>query len=130
MEKVSVNAPRSGLAGPLNQAAAELGVLRYRLSLGQVTGRGDWALARFTASDQLSSGHLWAYQGLLGLVKRNRHWWVDWSPAAIYPGLHAGERFALRARWPARAPVLAAGGTVLSSPQAQAQSGSIALLTG
>ena len=56
---------------------------------------------------------------------------MSWSPAAVYPGLRAGEHFALSAVWPARAAVLAADGTTqLSSPAMQAQSGSLALLTG
>ncbi|HLH58376.1 MAG TPA: penicillin-binding transpeptidase domain-containing protein, partial [Streptosporangiaceae bacterium] len=64
------------------------------------------------------------------LVTRNRKWMVNWSPSAIYPGLRANERFALSATWPARAQILAADGTVLSSPQADAESGSLALVTG
>ena len=64
-------------------------------------------------------------------MDRNRRWWVSWSPAAVYPGLRSGEHFALSAVWPARAAVLAADGTTqLSSPAMQAQSGSLALLTG
>jgi Penicillin binding protein transpeptidase domain/NTF2-like N-terminal transpeptidase domain len=130
MDKVSVNVPRSGLAGPLSQAAAQLGIRHIRLVPGRVTVQGGSAQARFTATDELASGHSWTYQGQLRLVRRARRWWVSWSPAAIYPGLRAGERFMLHAAWPARAPVLAADGSVLSSPRVTAQSGSISLLTG
>ena len=130
MGAVTVNAPPGGLAGPLQQAAAQLGLRSMHLTLGRVTSNGSTAQARFTATNQLASGHTWTYQGRLQLVKRNRHWWVSWSPAAIYPGLRAGERFAVQAVWPPRAQVLAADGTVLSSPQAVAQSGSLSLLTG
>ncbi len=130
MQKVSVNVPVSGLAGPLRQAAAELGQRRIRLSLGQVTTSGGSAVARFTATADLASGHTWTYRGQLRLIRRDRRWWVNWSPGAIYPGLGAGQRFVLHASWPARAAVLAADGTVLSSPQAIAESGSLALLTG
>jgi Penicillin binding protein transpeptidase domain/NTF2-like N-terminal transpeptidase domain len=130
MDKVSVNVPRSGLAGPLRQAAAELGTRRIRLALGRVTVNGGSARARFTATDDLVSGHAWTYQGQLQLVRRHRRWWVDWSPAAIYPRLRAGERFVQHAAWPARAPVLAADGSALSSPRVIAESGSISLLTG
>ena len=86
--------------------------------------------AQFTATAVLASGHTWRYQGRLHLDSKNRHWWVSWSPAAIYPGLRPGDRFVLSAAWPARAQVLAADGTVLSSPAATARSGSLALLTG
>src|SRR5260370_40934603 len=130
MEQVSVNVPRSGLAGPVRQAEAELGVRRIRLVPGPVTTDGGSARARFTVTAELGSGHTWTYTGQLQLVQRNRRWWVNWSPAAIYPGLRAGERFALSAAWPARAPVLAADGAILSSDQAIHESGSISLLTG
>lgn len=130
MNRISVNVPRGGLAGPLRKAAAELGVRRASLSLGQVTASGSAAVARFTATDDLASGHTWTYRGRLRLVERSRQWWVDWSPSAVYPGLRAGEHFSLSATWPARAPILAADGTDLTSPAAQAESGSIALLTG
>ena len=130
MVKVSVGVPPGGLGRPLQQAAAQLGVRHIHLVLGQVTPNGGTASARFTASADLASGHVWTYRGQLALVERDRHWWVNWSPAAIYPGLRAGQRFVLSAVWPARGQVLAADGTVLSSPQAIAQSGSISLLTG
>src|ERR1035441_1795537 len=87
MQEVSVNEPRSGLAGPLTQAATELGQRRIRLSLGQVTANGGSALARFTATADLASGHVWTYRGQLQLVRRDRRWRVSWSPGAIYPGL-------------------------------------------
>jgi hypothetical protein len=130
MNKISVNLPHGGLAVPLRQAAAQLGQRRIRLSLGQVTTTGGTAQARFTATADLTGGHVWTYRGRLQLIQRSRQWWVSWSPAAIYPGLRAGQRFVLQAAWPARAPVLAADGTVLSSAQAAAESGSLALLTG
>jgi hypothetical protein len=130
MQKVSVNVPRSGLAAPLREAATELGVRRLRLAPGPVAASGGSAVARFTATADLVSGHTWTYTGRLRLVRQDRHWWVSWSPAAIYPGLRAGERFVLSAAWRARAPVLAADGTVLSSPEVLAESGSIQLLTG
>jgi hypothetical protein len=130
MGKVSVGVPPGGLAGPMQQAAAQLGMRHIHLVLGQVTPNGGTASARFTASADLASGQVWTYRGQLALVKRDRHWWVNWSPAAIYPGLRAGQRFVLSAEWPARGEVLAADGTVLSSPAAIAKSGSLALLTG
>jgi cell division protein FtsI/penicillin-binding protein 2 len=130
MEQVSVNVPRGGLAGPVRQADAEVGIRRIRLVPGPVTTDGGSARARFTVTAGLASGHTWTYAGELQLVVRDRRWRVNWSPAAIYPGLRAGERFVLSSAWPARAPVLGAGGTVLSSDQAIFESGSLSLLTG
>jgi hypothetical protein len=130
MNSVSVNKPPGGVAGPVTQAAAQLGQRSIHLTLGQVTGSGGTAQAGYTARAELASGHTWTYRGRLALVKRDRHWWVDWSPAAIYPRLSAGERFTLTAAWPARAPILAADGTALTSPKVIGQSGSLSLLTG
>src|SRR5215469_16822825 len=78
MDKISVNVPRSGLAGPLKQAAAELGVRRLRLSPGRVTAVGGSARAQFIATAVLASGHTWRYQGRLHLISKNRRWWVSW----------------------------------------------------
>jgi len=131
MDKLSVNKPGGGLAGPLRQYAAQLGQRRLHTRLGSVSSSGGTAKARFTAAVTMASGHTWTYHGQLNLVDRNRRWWVSWSPAAVYPGLRAGEHFALSAVWPARAPILAADGTTqLSSTAMQAQSGSLELLTG
>ena len=130
MNTVTVGLRHGGVAGPLTAAGQQLGVLGTRITPGRVTSGGGAAQARFTVTDRLSSGHTWTYRGVLRLVNRNRRWWVRWSPSVIYPKLKAGERFALSTAWPARASILAADGTVLSSPAALAQSGSIALLTG
>src|SRR5215467_13307770 len=58
MGKVSVGVPRGGLAGPLRQTAAQLGLRHIHLVLGQVTPNGGTASARFTASAALASGHV------------------------------------------------------------------------
>ena len=130
MGRFSLDVPQGGLAGPITRAAAQLGVRHTLLTLGAVTINGDTAKARFTVTDDLASDHAWTYQGQLSLAVAKRHWWVKWSPSAIYPGLAQGERFALTAIWPPRAQILADDGTVLSSPATIAESGSLALLTG
>lgn len=130
MSRVSVNVPHGGLAAPIRQLEADLGLRSLHLDPGRVTSSGSGAVARFTARASLAAGHVWTYRGRLQLVNRQQHWRVSWSPADIYPRLRAGQRFSLSAAWLARAPVLAADGTVLSSPAALAQSGSLALLTG
>ena len=130
MNKVSVNVPHGGLATPLGQFAAQAGVRQLHLVLGRVTPDSAGAQARYTATADLASSHVWRYTGQLQLVKQNRAWWVSWSPSAIYPSLTTGQRFVLHAVWPARGQILGTGGTVLSSPATIAQSGSISLLTG
>ena len=131
LQKVSVNVPSSGLAAPLTAAAAQLGQRRIRLSLGQVTSAGGSAhgqvhrhrrpgqrprldLPRAAAADP-------AGPPLVGELEPGRH-----LPRADGPASGS----CCTRTWPARAPVLAADGTVLSSPQAIAESGSLALLTG
>jgi hypothetical protein len=130
MDHVSVGVPSGGVAGPLKQVADEVGIRSIRLSPGAATSTGGSTQVAFTATADLISGHVWTYHGRLSLVQRNRQWWVNWSPAAIYPGLRSSERFALSATWPARAGILSADGAVLSSQQVQNESGSISLLTG
>ena len=130
MGKVSVHVPHGGLAAPVGQFASQVGVRHLHLVLGKVTPDSAGAQARFTATADLVSNHVWTYTGQLQLVRQNRAWWVSWSPSAIYPGLKPGERFVLHAVWPARGQILGTGGTVLSSPTTIAQSGSLSLLTG
>ena len=130
MDAVTVNAPEGGVARPLRAAAAQLGLRRIHLVLGQVTQDGGSAQARFTATSTIAAGHVWRYHGQLQLVTQDRRWWVSWSPSDIHPALHAGQRFAVHAVWPPRAQVLAADNTVLSSRKAINQSGSLSLVTG
>ncbi len=130
MDPVTVNAPKGGVAVPLRAAAAQLGMRRIHLVLGQVTQDGGTAQARFTATATIAAGQVWKYQGQLQLLTQSRAWFVSWSPSDIFPGLRAGQRFVLDAVWGPRAQVLAADNTVLSSPRTIAQSASLQLVTG
>jgi Penicillin binding protein transpeptidase domain/NTF2-like N-terminal transpeptidase domain len=130
MDPVTVNTPKGGVAVPLRAAAAQLGLRRIHLALGQVTQDGSTAQARFTATATIATGSVWKYQGQLQLVTQSRRWFVSWSPSDIFPGLQPGQRFALVAVWGPRSRVLAADGTVLSSPRAIAQSPSLQLVVG
>ncbi len=130
MDTVTVNAPEGGVAGPLNAASAQLGMHHLHLALGRVTQDGGTAQARFTATATIATGSVWKYQGQLQLVTQRRTWFVSWSPSDIFPALQAGQRFVLDAVWGPRAAVLAADGTVLSSPKTIAQSPSLQLVAG
>ncbi len=130
MQRLSLNAPPSGLAGPLNAVKSQLGIHQQTLRLDAISVTGNTARARFEVTDQLASGHVWTYTSQLSLMTKDRQWWVSWSLSTIYPGLRAGERFVQTAKWPARGRILADDGTVLSSPGTIAESGSLALLTG
>jgi Penicillin binding protein transpeptidase domain/NTF2-like N-terminal transpeptidase domain len=131
MQRVSLGVPAGGLAHPIHQAEADLGVRAKTLQLGTVEkDSASTAHAGFTAHLTLGNGIHWTYQGRLQLVSRNRHWWVAWSDAAIYPLLQSGERFNVAAQWLPRAPVLAADGSRLDSAQAVQESGSVEMITG
>jgi hypothetical protein len=131
MQQVSFGVPAGGLAHPIQQAEADLGVRAKTLQLGTVQKDSATAAhAGFTAQLTLGNGIHWTYQGRLQLVSRDRHWWVAWSDAAIYPLLQPGERFHVAAQWLPRAPILAADGSRLDSPQAVQQSGSVEMITG
>jgi hypothetical protein len=130
MDAVTLNAPEGGVAGPLRATGAQLGMRHINLVLGHVTQDGSTAQAHFAASVTIATGQVWKYQGQLQLAAQSRQWWVSWSPSDIFPGLQAGQRFVLAAAWGPRAPVLAADGTVLSSPQTIAKSPSLQLVTG
>ena len=130
MGRVSVNVPPAGLAGPLRQTAADLGLRRIHLRLGQVTAqrrigpgplhghRGPGQRAHLDLPGPASAGH--PEPALAGGLEPGRHL----SPAENGRAVRAARRLA------GPAAVLAADGTALSSPTAAAQSGSIALLTG
>jgi cell division protein FtsI/penicillin-binding protein 2 len=130
MNAVSTDLPSGGVAGPLTTAAQQVGLRRLRVHPGPVATSGSHATERFTAAATLAGGQQWGYRGQLGLVKQDRHWRVRWSPGNIYPGLRAGQRFTQSYAWPARAQVLGADGSAISSSQALSKSGSLALLTG
>jgi cell division protein FtsI/penicillin-binding protein 2 len=77
---------------------------------------GGRAEVPFRARLQLRALGEWSYQGLLRMVRRDRRWRVDWSPAAIHPDLAAGLRLQRVRSWPERAPILARDGSVLAGP--------------
>ncbi|MBO0818136.1 MAG: penicillin-binding protein, partial [Actinobacteria bacterium] len=131
MQRVSVGVPPGGLAQPVHQAEADLGVRSKTIKLGTVQpGSGGTADAAYTAALTLGNGIHWTYQGSLHLVRQKQHWWVSWSDAAIYPQLRAGQRFQVTAQWLPRAGIFAADGTRLDSAQAQQESGSVQMITG
>src|SRR5579864_4649010 len=77
--------------------------------------------ADFTAVNKAAFTSLGVHQGTftikstLNLVQNQGHWLVTWSPATIAPQLRAGDQLSVKKTWPARAPILGAGGTPLTS---------------
>jgi cell division protein FtsI/penicillin-binding protein 2 len=93
-----------------------LRVTEASFAAGPARTDGGRAEVPFQARLQLRALGEWSYQGLLKLVRRDRRWRVDWSPAAIHPDLADGLSFQRVRSWPERAPILARDGTVLAGP--------------
>lgn len=72
--------------------------------------RDNRSTAYFTATATLKNVGTWTYQGELELVVKDRHWKVDWSPAAVHPALTGANRLRLKTTWPTRAPITNADG--------------------
>jgi beta-lactamase class D len=53
---------------------------------------GNTASATFTVTWSLDGGHVWSYNGTLGLVRTGGNWRVHWTPAVLQPTLQAGQR--------------------------------------
>jgi len=60
----------------------------------------------------------WTYDGTLALIKPDKSWIVQWTPAAVYPTLTDGQHLALVRAQPPRAPLLDADGQPLFTEQA------------
>jgi hypothetical protein len=103
-----------------------LGVKKVQTTLGTVTKQGGHATAPFTADLGLPMG-TWRYQGRLRLTTDHQEWKVIWSPESIHPDLHAGQQLATSYRWPTRARVVAADGTMIDGTGV---SGSVQQLVG
>jgi cell division protein FtsI/penicillin-binding protein 2 len=87
----------------------------YRAAV--VSTKGSSATAAVSATYDLPAIGSWPVQSTLDLVKKSGRWLVRWGPQAVDPQLGAGEHLALTYSWPARAPVLGAGGVPLSTEQ-------------
>jgi beta-lactamase class D len=63
---------------------------------GKVTpAAGNTATATYTATWSLDGGHVWSYNGTLGIVRAGSDWRVHWTPAVLQPTLQAGQRLVI-----------------------------------
>jgi len=105
---------RSVVAAQLSSAYSDLNSSATFLSLGPVRQHGDTASATFKATVDVDQGrHQWNYTGHLGLISKNGNWFVNWSPGVINPSLGPGDRLAVTASYPQRAPVTDSAGQSL-----------------
>lgn len=94
-----------------------LGVSHASVSAGRLrTSRsGTSAHAQIVERYQLADVGAWSITSTIHLVKRGNNWRVKWTPATIDPKLIAGAHIAVGRNWPARAPILGAGGVKLTT---------------
>jgi hypothetical protein len=120
-------APPSDMDGQYKALRTGLGVTGVHTTLGKVTKEGDsHATAPFTADLTLPMG-TWRYQGRVRLATDHQKWKVVWTTETIHPDLHPGEHLVTSYKWPARARVVAADGSLIDGTDV---SGSVQQLVG
>jgi cell division protein FtsI/penicillin-binding protein 2 len=106
-----------------------LGVTRASFDPGPIhttkgrNGGSTTATATVAAHYALPEIGSWSETSTVHLVLRRRAWKIAWSPRTIDPQLHAGETIAVKRTWPARAPILGAGGAPLTRSGTQVNVG-------
>jgi len=73
----------------------------------------DVAIAEYSAEVDLAGLGTWTYKSTLEFRRPEGKWRLAWSPTALHPALHAGQRFGRTRSWPVRAPILGADGSAL-----------------
>jgi cell division protein FtsI/penicillin-binding protein 2 len=111
-----VDRPPPDFAAVHQKAASTLELTAASYRLGLLQRHGSAAQASFTAQLTLAGLGQWSYDGTLHLARRGSTWLIEWTTTTIHPALSAGSHFARERTWPARAPILGAGGAVLAGP--------------
>ena len=99
-----------------SQAFSALGISHASFGAGPVAMARSSNSASARVSERFTLPHVgaWTSMTTVRMVKHDKDWLVSWSPATINPSLRAGEKLAVRTIWPARAPILGAGGKSLT----------------
>ncbi len=98
------NAGRVG--SELAAAYTDVDATNAFFAMKSVTQHGSTAVAEFQATVDLAQpGEQWTYTGQFQLTSVSGQWVIDWTPQVINPGLAAGDRLAVLAFFPQRAPV-------------------------
>jgi cell division protein FtsI/penicillin-binding protein 2 len=104
----------AAVASSLAQIRGQLDAASLKLRMGRIRKQGNDAVARFEVKVDLGeNGEPWQYLGQMNLRRINGVWKVVWSPSIVHPSLSEGDRLAIVADTPARAPVKDAGGRTL-----------------
>jgi hypothetical protein len=93
-----------------------LDLAREEHHAGDVRDEGDRAEVAITNQYTTEPFGAWESRGKLELTRRDGEWLITWSPQQIDERLVSGTRLALSVDWPDRAPVLGAGGALLTAP--------------
>ena len=112
MQRLAAGSP-PGLAEAVTAMHDDLQVTQARFRRTALRRQGDAALAEYAAEVELAGLGTWDYTSTLELRRTGGAWQVVWSPAALHPSLHEGERFGRTRTWPVRAPITGADGTPL-----------------
>jgi hypothetical protein len=100
----------------VNRAAfTNLAVRQASFTGGKLTQSGSTATEPFTERLALAGLGTVSIPSTLHLVQTQGNWLVSWSPATIAPQLRQGDELSLQTTWPARAPILGAGGVPLTT---------------
>src|SRR5579863_223860 len=100
----------------VNQAAfADISVHDASFTGGTLSQSGSTASEPFTETLALTGVGTVSIHPTLHLVQLQGKWLVQWTPATIAPQLLPGDQLSLRTTWPARAPILGAGGVPLTT---------------
>jgi cell division protein FtsI/penicillin-binding protein 2 len=114
----TVYQPPPDLASSLPDITSGLAATKTTHTLTGVSRLGPNEIATIVSVYQLPGIGPWPVRSSVVLEHRGK-WLVEWSPAAVYPGLTSGQRLVLDYKWPARAPILGAGGASLTVDQPQ-----------
>jgi len=82
-----------------------------------LSGTAKAASATYHASVALKGLGRIEWDGTPALVHSKPGWRITWNPDSLYPGLGRGRHLTVNRTWPARAPIVAADGTVLAGDQ-------------
>lgn len=111
-----VDRPPTDFAATHRQVLDDLKVTSSHYRIGPATGRGSRRAVPLTSDlDVPGFGRLTLHTALDLRITGSR-WKVEWTPSTLAPGLAAGDHLKAMSSviWPARAPVLGAGGAVLT----------------
>ncbi len=110
-----VSSPPADFTSANKAAFTDLSVRSASFTAGTLTKSGSTASEPFTERLTLAGLGTVSIPSVLHLVQTQGKWLVSWSPATIAPALRQGDALALQTTWPARAPILGAGGVPLTT---------------